>query len=279
MDRILQNTAGSIGVEVYVADTLTDPSPDSATVQIDRADGTNLVPAGTSAINVGTGEFAYNLTPAQTALLDRLTAYWTVTLSGQVQTLKTRHEIAGEFLVSAAALRADSALEDQAAYPDKVLTALRAKAERALEQACGVAFVPRYEYERVYAPEGDWLPVRWRRVRAVRTLDGAASTASLRGGAIRWTSSYDAADVTIGYEHGHDFPPPETDRVVGRLVRHYAIDSPLDDRALRLDADNGSWVMATPGQRGQHFGIPEVDAFVEARGYKKPGFSTLSVTP
>lgn len=283
MERLLQNTAGAISVTVYVADTATDPSPDSATVKVTRADGTILIAAGTAAINAGTGRFSYNLTPANTALLDRLTATWTITLSGHVQTLTTRYEVVGGFLVPAPDLRADSALSDESQFPDDKLLSLRTTAERALEDACRVAFVPRYEHETVIDQGGRWLPVRWRRVRSVRSLTQngtslSVSGVTVAGGAVQWAGgSYEEQDITIGYEHGHDFPPPETGRVVSRLVRHYGIDSPLDDRAIRLDADNGSWVMATPGIRGQHFGIPEVDAFVEAHGYKPAGFAVVPI--
>jgi hypothetical protein len=81
VDRSLQNTDYTFNGGVTVDEVGTDPSPDSATVTITRADGTPVVTAAT-AVNGPNGGFSYTLVPAQTALLDTLTATWTFTLNG-----------------------------------------------------------------------------------------------------------------------------------------------------------------------------------------------------
>jgi hypothetical protein len=86
VDRIQQNIASTITVTLYRDGTAENPSPDSATVRIVRADGTELV-AETAAIDDGTGVFAYTLSPTQTATLDTLTAAWTVEFDGVAQTV------------------------------------------------------------------------------------------------------------------------------------------------------------------------------------------------
>ena len=277
MERVVQGTAATIANTFSVDGVATAPLPDTATIKITRADGTVLVAAGTATTAVSTGKFSYTLSPAQTALLDRLTVEWTATLSGVAQTLRGVVEVAGGVLFTIAEARQDATLSSTASFPTERLVAARTQAELALEHACGVAFVPRYERETTSGTYSEHLPLRWPLLRAIRTasVDGTALTAAELAEVTRtsigthwdnrWARGF--SNVVVGYEHGYDYPPGECSRVAIRLAKHYLSDAPIDDRAIRVDADNGSWSMATPGIRGQRFGIPEVDAFVSAYGY------------
>lgn len=283
MDRVVRGTAPTLYNTFYIDGVPTDPAPDSATVEVVRADGTTLIPT-TAASEAGTGRFSLTLTTTETADLDRVEVRWTADFGGVPQTVTTEVEIAGGVLFTIPEARRDQTLSDAAKFPADRIVEARTAAERALEDACGVALLPRYEYETVLDAGGDYLPVKWAKVRTVRSLSSGGSSLStpdlVVGGSIYWgqgsDDSYPPNNVTIGYEHGLDRPPGETSRVAVRLARHYLVDAPIDDRAIRIDADNGSWLMATPGMRSKsggsrailrEFGIPEVDAFVEAHGY------------
>jgi hypothetical protein len=275
MERVLQATAPTVYGRFYVDGVGTDPTPDTATVEITRADGTVLV-ASTAATNVAglgnEGLFSFPLTTTHTALLDRLTVRWTSNLG----TVTTYVEVAGGFLFSTAEALADSELDGKDAAD---IAAARTKAERKLEQLCGVAFVPRYERERITGSVrvNAWnLQLKWSNVRSIRSASvaGTALTAAElltvvpNGGWLYYpagwaTGAWGAVgDITVSYEHGLDSPPPDGDRACLRLAKHYLTDWTADDRALRLDTEAGSYVMAVAGRGGSHVGIPEVDEFI-----------------
>lgn len=277
---MLQSTAPTIYATFYVDGVGTDPSPDTATVTIARADGTVLV-ASTAATNVAgvgnEGKFSFPLTTTHTALLDRLTARWTSNLG----TVTTYVEVAGGFLFSTAEALADDELEGKTAAE---IAQARTIAEMEFELECGVAFVPRYERERIVRTSSGWianLPLRWKKVRSVRatTANGSVLGSSQlsqllpNGGLVYnpagWSYGY-PSDITIGYEHGEDFPSGGVSRAVKRLAKHYLTDWTADDRALRLDTAEASYVMAVPGRGGSLWGIPEVDATAERYSLAAP---------
>jgi hypothetical protein len=277
MERVLQNTAPTISATFYVDGVGTNPTPDTATVEITTADGTVLVPS-TAATNDANGKFTYQLTTTHTALLDSLTVEWTSNFG----TVVTHVEVAGGFLFSTADALGDTEIND----PQSVTTAAeiasaRTMAEQAFENVCGVAFVPRYALETGLNGDGSYrLPLRWPHIRAFRsgTVDDTALTVGEVGAVVPqstgvynpsgWTSGY--GNVAVGYEHGYDYPPPEVSRAVLRLAKHYLTDWSADDRALRLDTDAGSYVMAVPGRGGSDFGIPEVDAVAQRYSHYVP---------
>jgi hypothetical protein len=276
MDRYLQSTAATLSVTFSVDGTGTNPSPDSATVTVTRADGTAVV-TNAAATDAGTGVFTYTLTPAQTAQLDQLTVAWTATLNGVAQTLTTRAEIVGGFLFSIADARAVKPLENTTTFTTAKIVAARTLAEQALEDACGVAFVPRYTRETLTGYGATTLVARWPRVRTVRsaTVDDTALTVGeladlkvLPSGEIynpgRWTNGF--ASTVVAYEHGYDSPPLRVSRACLLLAKNWLVDGPIDDRATSLSTDDGIVTLATPGLRGSTFGIPEVEAVVQEYG-------------
>jgi hypothetical protein len=143
VQRILQNTSADLPAVVTVAETGTDPTPDSATVTITRADGTVVVQDAV-ANNGMNGGFVYPLSPAQTALLDTLTAVWTFTYGGLVQQLRTQAEVVGGYHFTLGQLRQLAPLSDASTYTTAKLIEARTLAETTIEQECGRAFVPRY---------------------------------------------------------------------------------------------------------------------------------------
>jgi hypothetical protein len=276
MDRVLQNAAATIYARFYLDGTGTDPTPDSATVTITRANGTVLV-ASTAATNAGTGGlFSYQLTTSHTALLDRLTASWTSNLG----TITTTVEVAGGFLFSIPQARQIAPLDDTVTYTTDALKEKRVLVEQALEDACSVAFVPRYERERLTGLSWNTtqLGTKWAKVRTVResTVGGTAVDAAGIASMVPvgrfvyypagWGLPTYPYDVTVGYEHGYDTPPARVSEAALLLLKNWMVKGPVDDRTTSFSTEDGTFSLSTPGLRGVTFGIPEVDAVVEKYG-------------
>jgi hypothetical protein len=178
LERIQQLTPGTLSQQWYEDGAAVDPG--TVTVGITRADGTVLVAAGSSTAGTGTAARTFNLTTTHTALLDRLRVTWTSTLKG---TLVSYVEVVGGFLFSIADARALKPLDSAVSYPTSQIVSTRLLAEQALEDACGVAFVPRYSLETVmYAgsplvlkPQGQ--TIRTLTVRGDAVHDGSARRA------------------------------------------------------------------------------------------------------
>jgi hypothetical protein len=244
--RYLQNRVALLGA-VFEDETGTavDPSPATAT-----------------------GTFSYQLNTTQTALLDKLTCVWTSSLG----TVTSHAEIVGGFLFTVS--QAQATTDIGTAYTVAQIQEARTYAEQELEDACGVAFVPRYRLDTVVRPNTALM--LWPRLRAIRslTLDGTASdvsTLTFDGTGILklpwnfgWTS---AGQVVVGYEHGYDAPPIGATRAALTIAKDYLTVGPVADRAIQQATDYGPVYLATPGFKGKRFGIPSVDAFVESVGY------------
>jgi hypothetical protein len=279
MERIARARSSTLTHTFYVDGVATNPTPDTATVTVTRADGTALY-TNAATTDAGVGAFSFTLTPTDTALLDRLTVGWTATFGNQLQTVNRTVEVAGDFLfaiIEAQAIKlGNTTLGSQ--FTVAKIVEMRTLVEMALEDACGVAFVPRYERERVSA-DGYHLRVKWPKVRAVRSAshtatDGTtitaltstelASVVGTPGGLYypnRWTTGW--SNMTVGYEHGYDTPPPRISRAGLLLTKRWLLEGPVDDRATSLSTDDGTFLLVTPGMRGAMFDLPEVNAAVQ----------------
>ena len=270
MERIIRGRSATLTHTFYVGSTATDPNPDAATVTITRDDGTAIV-TGAAATEAGTGVVSYTLTPAQTAQLDVLTVAWTAAFGGQAQTFTDTVEIAGGVFFTIAQLRAmNSQLANETKYPDSAIVEARTLAETALEDACDVAFVPRYRRETFNGVGASQVVLRYSRVSAVRSLKNDGTSVSgavpsgdgvlyLQGGFAAGFGNWD-----IAYEHGYPEPPPRVAQAALLLAKNWLIKGPVDDRQTAMTTDDGTFSLSTPGLRGATFGIPEVDAVVAA---------------
>jgi hypothetical protein len=266
VDRILWGVSATLSQTVSVAELGTDPNPDAATVTITRADGTPVVTDAT-VVNGPNGGFTYTLTPAQTALLDTLTATWTFTLNGFVQHLTSQVEIVGGYHFGLSQLRTMQPLSDQNAYSTAKLLDARTLAETTIEQACQRAFVPRYSIERVDSFQSWPFPD----VRAIRSavnmdgtiLTGAALTDAFNG-IYPWHSyRYHNRSWMVGVEYGMDSCPADVARASMLLARSYLLQGPEDDRATGMSNEFGSYTLVTPGVRGAYTNLPSVNALID----------------
>jgi hypothetical protein len=269
VERYLKSTVVTLTGQFYVDGVLTDPSPATATIGITRADGTALIAPGTATTRTGLGTFQYSLSAAQTALLDNLTARWTSSLG----TVETYGEIVGGFLFTIAEARAfGQPLSDAAKYSSAQIAAVRTLAEQALEDACGVAFVPRHAHELVSAT-GNGLVFKWPRVLAVLTVNGVAPTGTVDiypSGVVTSSTGWPSGRLAVAYDHGYERPPERVKRAAILLAKRYIVNGPIDDRASKLDlGDQGSIALFNPMMRDSVFDVPEAEACVRAYG----GFS------
>ena len=273
MDRVLVDTPATISNSWYSDGVIADPG--TTTIGITAADGTVVQAAGTATTGSGAAARTYALTTTHTANLDLLTVTWTTQNFGVAVTYV---EVVGGFLFSVADARAISPLNNTTTYPTAKIVAVRTLVEEAIEDACGVAFVPRYRRETLSGLGEPDLPLGRAQIRSVRTasIDGEAlssddlelvlphSTRYLNY-ENNWDTGY--GNVIVGYEHGFDFPPARITRAALMLAKRWLVEGPIDDRATSLITEDGTFALVTPGLRGALFDVPEVNAAIEEYNY------------
>ena len=257
MERIVRGRSATLTHTFYTGGTVTDPAPDVTTVAIIRADGTPLIPLAT-VDNSEPGVAKLTLTPAETALLDTLTVVWTASFGGQPQQFVDTVEVAGDYLFTIPELRALSTcgggLANITNYPEARLVAMRTRAEQALEDACGVAFVPRYGQE-VF--RGTLPP----RVTVLRFVEHAGLLVEPLPEIP--DLAFLAGRVIVGYEHGHLTCPERVRQAAILLAKQWLTPTAIDDRAITMSNDTGTYSLFQAGVRGHVFSIPEVQATVD----------------
>lgn len=232
-------------------------APTAAEATITNDAGTELQ-SGLAAIQTGNpSEFRVGLTTVDTAQLDRLRFDWT----SSVGTMTTYVEVVGEFFFSLAELRAQStAFANTTDYPNTRLAELRTTVEQALEDACGVAFVPRYSS----APLNSDYTISRTDLRVIR-----GPTGQVRNG-----------KALTGYEYGMDSCPAPVKQAALILAKSWGVNGPIDSRTTSFTSEVGvTSVFSTPGIDGVIFGIPAVDAVVaQYSGGTVDGMATVPMT-
>lgn len=204
-------------------------------------------------------------------LPDGLTATWTGQVDGHPAEVITRHEVVGGHIVGIPSIRTE--LERVAQNPlstDEEIAEKRDLAEKRVEDACRVAFRPRYARSTVEANVHlDHLLLPRPRLLQVVSIDGEAfdAPASETGeiiGTDSWSGSYDVAWI-----HGYEAAPASVAAAVRQLAVHYLLVDPddLDARATFKSNELASWSLVTPGVKGASFPLPEVNQVVSDFGY------------
>lgn len=269
LERVQQNTPFTVSQQWYEDGVAADPG--SVAVAVLRADGTSVVSG--SATGTGTAARTFNLTAVHTALLDTLKITWTSTPKG---TLVSYVEVVGGFLFSVAEFRSlGTAYTNVTNYPTSVVTDMRTRVEQALEDACNVAFVPRYTRETA-AANGTTLILKWPKVRTIRAASSVTGgiTTTLSAGELAllswddrglygysWPVGY--GNLTVGYEHGWDRPPEMMRQAALLLAKRWITPGAADDRAITLSNDQGTYSLFQAGVRGHQFDVPYVQTAVD----------------
>jgi hypothetical protein len=272
VDRVLRGAAVTISATWYDASGAVANPGTGVTVKVDREDGSSLV-SSTAATGSGTAARTFDLTPTHTALLDVLKATWTSSTLGE---LVTYVEVAGGFLFSLTDARKDPALADTTKYPAADVLLARTVAETALEDACQVAFVPRYRREQVDGSRSRLLTLQRPRPLAVRSIK--RDTFTFSGGQLAqvqlrrqgslylpygWPLAINGYEVV--YEHGFPYPPPRVGLAARKIAASVLVESPFDDRTTRVTTEGGTIEVLTAGV--DVFDIPEANAVVREYGF------------
>lgn len=272
MDRVKRATSETLSKTWTDRNTGAIVDPGTVTVGITRADGTVVVAPGTATSGGGAAARTFVLTTAHTALLDDLTVTWTTTNQGTDPDLV---QIVGDVLFTVADARRIKPLDNTTTYTTADIVAMRTMVEQALEEACGVAFVPRYTREKHVGNSGLTVHLRWPYVQAIRSVEsdgtawspGELSAAHVSTYGTLWSATRLTADsLVVGYEHGHGYPPPEVSRAGLILLKAWLVgrDRPIDERAITFNAaEGGTYSLAVPGRNGSQFGHPDVDVVVQ----------------
>lgn len=261
LTRVPQASDTDITVQFYVDGDPTDATGD-VDVTVESIDGTPIT-TDTATSTGDTGEYYFTLDTTTTADLNLLKVTWDATVDGLAQQIVEWVDVAGGFLFTLAEARQVDGL-DGTKFTDNQIAEGRTLVETALEKALGFACVPRYAYETVTTYQRDTtLRLGNPYVRSVRTVDGAATDATVSGSRqLYLTSGWDEGRIVVGYEHGLDYPPPEISRAALLLARSWLIDGPVDDRVTTMTNEDGTFNLFTPALRGVRFDLPEVQAVV-----------------
>jgi hypothetical protein len=275
--RILRGAAATLTYEHldYVGERAN--ATGTITVKVDKADGTNVLPAGTATSAATQGVYTVALTPAQTSSLELLTATWTDSTATSAPRTTT-HEIVGGFLFTI-----NDVMEEQGApdYDRAAIIERRAEVEDECEWITDLAWVPRYRRLTLDGSGEDLIVTGVREIRTVRSARiystaGSSSYTSMTAlqlaGLVRtgdgqlrrtdgdvWPAGF--GNVVLEVEHGADRPPNDlrvaaSIRCVDALFRP---DSALPLRAKSwTDSAGVSYDLEIPDQFST--GIPRVDS-------------------
>lgn len=288
--RHLRGSAATLPVDLLNQDGEPADASGTLTVQVTKADGTEVLAAGSSTSNpTGSGSYTAALTAAQTATLEMLTAVWTD--AGDSSTWTTLHEIVGGYYFTLAEAREhDRSL--QAQNDDTLIQRARRITEDEFERICGVAFVPRYRRVRLdgYGRSSLLLPDPMvRTVRSVRVYSSATSYTAFTADELAALSANNAGVITRGdggvfaagsknivveYEHGHDRPPAEVQRASIARARQWIAfgNSGIPDRTQTYVATEvGTFGLAQAGRAKT--GTDWIDAALARWSIMSPGIA------
>lgn len=288
--RIVAGTVASLSWQLI--DGTGEPAdPGTVTVNVSRADGTVLATSGVTS-GTTTAARTYTLTAAQTATLDRLTVTW---IASGTTLATTEVDVVAAPWFSNAELRAqEPSLAVTAAYSAESITTARLYVEAFFERVCHRRFVPGYDLRWVEGSASTSLVVPHPEVRKVRSAalyndPAGTSVATLTltelnaipaapsGVISRYATTWNTRWVKIGYEHGFTTPPPDVKRAAMRLTREILNEAKITspDAAVSWNSSDLGWsaVFVTPGVRGAHTRLPQVNEVLDAWTFAEMGIA------
>jgi len=278
-ERVLVGTTSTITCQWVDQNGEPAAAASNPTVIVQTSQGAT-VDSGDSTTGVGTGVYTFNVFARSE--LDRLVATWTVGADVRATAVDV---VGGVYFTIAQARAADQSLENTEKYPASQLLSVRATVEAAIEDAAGVAFVPRFSIveasgtgaAQAMLPTPLLRAVRWATelrgdgTEAALTVSQSSETGLVAFSRVVPTSSR----VRCGVEHGHDRPPGEIVDAAITVLRSKASAgrSAIPSRAERIQTSEGgtTFLLSMPGKR--KFGMPEVDAAIARHSWDLPGIA------
>lgn len=286
--RILAGTRADLQLKCYRDGVLATPTG-TLTCTVTDATGTTVA---TPTVTASGGVLTATLTAAQTATVNLLTVAWAgMVFDGEpVMSYSTTYETVGDLLftlIEARTADPEGKMKHEDRFKAEDLLQHRDRITDEFEQILGYSLGRRYKREIFSGDDTStlWLYDRevWT-IRAVETLSGSTWTAftsdELSGIAAYpngllarrdgyWTSG--ERNVRIGYESGLQPIPLALKRAALIVLRSQAFTSALPSRAISEANQFGNITLATPGLRGSHYGLPEVDKVLNDWTRKLPG--------
>lgn len=285
--RIVRGAAATISRQF--ADQYGDEGdPGTVTVGVTRADGTELVAAGTATSGTGTNPRTFTLTAAQTARLDRLNVTWSV--SGTEVAESTVDVVGGTWWSLATARAAIAEVRDEGRLTDEGLRDAITATEQIVDATTGVAWLPRFVTVQVYGhgSASVSLPgvmrlrsVQWCRVWSSDTAyedldvtelaaipaDGAGIARRMDGNV--WPNNY---RIVFGLEVGHDAPPVPLRTGMLPYLRQVALAGAKNmGNVQTVSADGVTYAYSPPA--GSVTGIDACDRVLAAYDARTPGMA------
>lgn len=279
--RILRSTPTTLTYTWEVDGTATDPTGNTTTVTITRADGTAVV-TDAATTRTGVGVYTYALAPQ--ANLDMLTVAWTGTFSAQSTTVRTYAEIVGGHLFSESQARAfkvgSTAVLTAALYSDSELAEARDRITDLLERRTGVSWVPRFgrytfsgagSYD-IQLPHRHIITLQSVHIggtsQTIGNYDFDPDTGVVYSKSSAFTNSTYATprNVTIEYEYGKQQIEDGVDRIALRWLMATVVRNNTPDRAMTITNEVGNMTLAPFNPSGD----PEVDAWCAAHDERNP---------
>jgi hypothetical protein len=244
-DEVVVGRSATIGLQLYDDETRVESST-PVTVEVVRADGTEVVPAATATTASGVGLYQAAMTPAQLDEVDVLTATWAFTLDGVAQTRRTVVEVIGAHYFELAELRSLPGLGDPGRFPTAKLAEKRTEAQDEIERELGVALVERFAS--VTRSTAGCRRLRLRHF-ARRLLSGAMGGTAFtpeqveamsidEDGNLEWSAGWFVGDVVLRFAHGYSTSPaPELRDIALELARMRVLGwrSSLPDQTVDAD--------------------------------------------
>jgi hypothetical protein len=273
--RIVRGATGA-QVSWQATDADGEPAAPAATptVVVTRSDGTTISDVGAVA-QTSTGPATATLPATATATVDWLTATWSV--SG-VELYSETIDVVGGTVASLQAIRV--AEPSVASESQQALLAARRAAEDRFVATQHRSPFPRFYVERIsgagrsslWLTWPDLIEVRWARVHSgstytALTADELASITApdqwsslTRSDGAGWPCG--SSNIEVGYVFGltsvpHDLFEAFCGAVRAQITR---TNTGIPDKAIGwASADGVNFQIATPGQRGAIYGIPDID--------------------
>lgn len=291
--RVLAGTPVTLSWQPLDSDGANVTLVGPVTIGITLGDGTAYIAPGTTTVASG-AMWTFQLAASQTTSLNVLTATWTDTATGSTAT--TTLEIVGGYYFTIGEARALPELPETT-YANAQVIAARVSVEEDWERVTAMAFVPRYQRERLNGTGSSFLMLSKPFIRTVRSVqifrrDGTSTAFTpTQLTAIRWDpdggrelftsdgSLFSAAtgpeNVVIEYEHGLDSLPAPLKiwalRHMRAKLQLLGLTSGIPDRAERWSS-NGDWMkLAMPAL--DRTGIPELDAELARYSQRIPGIA------
>jgi hypothetical protein len=279
--RILRNTGVTLTYTWEVDGTATDPTGNTTTVTLTRADGTAFA-TDAATTRTGTGVYTYTLTPQ--AALELFTVEWKATFSGQTTKVLTYAEIVGGHLFTESQARAfkvgNTAVLTAALYSDSELAEARDRITDLLERRTGISWVPRFgrfsfngngAYE-VQLPHRNIISLQSVSIGGTAQTIGNYDVDPDTGIVYAKASTFTAAtystprNVVIEYEYGKQHIEDGVDRIALRWLMATVVRNNTPDRAMTVTNEIGNMTLAPFNPSGD----PEVDAWCAAHDERNP---------